>query len=415
MGYISYPRSAGERLDHQRAQEINRLIAALTGIVTPSTLSDILALINLIGWHNLPPHIKVKLLALLRNQLYLKLDPQVTQVPQEQQAYRSNIQALNSKMIEIGLSLVDNISSPLHERLNLTGVFDFRLVRSRAFSSESTQLLIDSSGMALSVVSSSQEAVENQGAGLINAIYEHPYDGDILQKSYLGGKYSTYDALKEYRQKLPDDKGGDKYDLGDNFPYGLLEYKNVRTEIFRSVNRPCDIYREMKKIKMPGNQRDHFLAHNLFLDPIFHVKGKGRSEQINIAGAGNYHDKLSITVRVHDDQTFGTEHRFITDQTILHARRFQAEERQGTLSEWLVCMEESYVKLLNCSLIRDKSGVPTGEYSLQEAKTVARAIATESRLQFESLGVKMDLLLSNKIADLRKVKNEYPFEAIKDF
>ncbi|WP_288728059.1 hypothetical protein, partial [uncultured Psychrobacter sp.] len=71
----------------------------------PSTLDGILALVNQIGWHNLPPHIKAKLLALMREQLYPKLDPQVTSVPQEQQSYRTNIQMLNSLMVDIGLSL----------------------------------------------------------------------------------------------------------------------------------------------------------------------------------------------------------------------------------------------------------------------------------------------------------------------
>lgn len=209
MGYISYPRSAGERLDQQRVQGILRLIEALSGIATLSTLSDILSLINLIDWHNLPPHIKAKLLALLRNELYSKLDPQVTQVPQEQQSYRRNIQALNSKMVEIGLSLVANTSSPLHERLNSTGVFDFRVAQSRAFRADLTQLLIDSSGLILTVVNSDQEAIENKGAALINAIHEHPYDAGVLHESYISGKNSTFNScvLDGVTELLPGSRG----------------------------------------------------------------------------------------------------------------------------------------------------------------------------------------------------------------
>ena len=108
-------------------QEVIRLIEGLAGIVTSTALDGILVLINQIGWHNLPTHTKKKLLALMRNQLYPKLDPHVTSDPQEHQSYRENIQALNSKMVDIGLSLNNDTSAPFHERLNATGLFDFRV------------------------------------------------------------------------------------------------------------------------------------------------------------------------------------------------------------------------------------------------------------------------------------------------
>lgn len=415
MGYISYPRSAGERLDRLRVQEVIRLIKGLGNFVMPSTLYNILALVNQIGWHNLPSHIKAKLLALLREHLYPKLDPEVTSETQEQQSYRSNIQTLNSKIVNIGLSLNKETNLPIHERLNATGLFDFR-VAVPSIDSEGimSPVLIDSSGMVLTIVASGQEAIENQGLTITQAIHAYPKDADAIKDSYLGGKYSAYDALEEYRQSHSHSKGVDKYELGESFPHGLLIYRSVRSEIFKSVNRPCDTYGKLKKVKMPGSQKDHFIAHNLFLDPTAHVKNEKRHKQKTLDNTGKYHDNLSVTVRVHDDQTFGTEHRFITDQTILHARRFRSEGRQGTLSDWLVCMEESYVKLLNCSLIRDKEEEPYRECNLPEAKTIARAIAEESRQQFERLGVPMDLGLSNKIADLRMVEFEYPFKSIEE-
>lgn len=192
MGYISYPRSAGERIDQQRVQEVIRLIVGLTDIVMPSTLDGILALVNQIGWHNLPPHIKAKLLGLMRKQLYPKLDPQVTSAPQEQQSYRSNIQTLNSLMVDIGLSLSKDTGLPLHERLNETGLFDFRLAQPDRSGANTAPILIDPSGMTLTVVEGDKEVVENQGLAITHAIYTYPDDADVLQQNYLLGKHSSY-------------------------------------------------------------------------------------------------------------------------------------------------------------------------------------------------------------------------------
>jgi len=192
MGYISYPRSVGERLDHQRVQEVIRLIEGLAGIVTSTALDGILVLINQIGWHNLPTHTKKKLLALMRNQLYPKLDPHVTSDPQEHQSYRENIQALNSKMVDIGLSLNNDTSAPFHERLNATGLFDFRVAQPDKSKTEAAPVLIDSSGMVLIIVATGQEAIENQGLSITHAIHSYPNDADSIKDSYLEGKYSTY-------------------------------------------------------------------------------------------------------------------------------------------------------------------------------------------------------------------------------
>lgn len=192
MGYISYPRSAGERLDRQRVQEVIRLITGLTDIVMPSTLDGILALVSQIGWHNLTPHIKAKLLGLMREQLYPKLDPQVTSAPQEQQFYRTDIQILNSLMVDIGLSLSEDTGLPIQERLNATGFFDFRLAQSDLSGANTPPILIDSSGMTLTVIEGDKEVFENQGLAITQAIYAYPDDADVLQQSYLSGKHSTY-------------------------------------------------------------------------------------------------------------------------------------------------------------------------------------------------------------------------------
>ena len=200
MGYISYPRSAGVRLDPQRVHAVIRLIEGIADIVMPSTLDGILTLVNQIGWHNLPPGIKAKLLALMRNQLYPKLEPQITATPQEQQSYRSNIQALNSKMVDIGLSLNHDTLRPIHERLNETGAFDFRVAQPIESKVVTAPLLIDSNGMILRLVAEPQEVNENQGQAIIHAIHTYPNDADVLLQSYLSGKYSALECIHaDYR------------------------------------------------------------------------------------------------------------------------------------------------------------------------------------------------------------------------
>jgi hypothetical protein len=128
----------------------------------------------------------------MRNQLYPKLDPQVTLEPQDQQAYRENIQALNSKMVDIGLSLNNETSAPLHERLNATGLFDFRVAQSDESNAVIPPILIDPSGMVLSIVASGQGVIKNQGLAITHAIHAYPNDADTIKNSYLEGKYSVY-------------------------------------------------------------------------------------------------------------------------------------------------------------------------------------------------------------------------------
>jgi len=192
MGYISYPRSTGGRLDHQRVQEVLRLIEGLSDIIMPTTLNSILVLVNQIDWHNLPQHIKTMLLSLMRNKLYRSLDPQITTTPQEQQAYRENIQTLNSKMVDIGLSLNTETSRPIHEQLNATGMFDFRVAQPHESKAVTSPVLIDSNGMVLTIVTNGQEVIENWGAAIIQTIYAYPNDASAIQNSYLRGKYSVY-------------------------------------------------------------------------------------------------------------------------------------------------------------------------------------------------------------------------------
>lgn len=213
MGYITYPRSTGERLNKQRLQEISRLIQALSSKVSLNDLNSIMTLLRLIGWHRLPPHLKSLLLKHLYQDLYVKLEPDVTSNPDEMQQYREHIQTINTTIVSIGLSLSPDVDRSIHERLNATGLFDFR-VASQQPSASSPSVLIDSSGMTLSLAEDNHPVSDQSGLAIMQAIHSHPSEALILQKSFMAGTHSTIkvDSQGQIKQDmtLMSAKGSDK-------------------------------------------------------------------------------------------------------------------------------------------------------------------------------------------------------------
>lgn len=190
MGYITYPRSAGESLHKQRLQEISRLILSVSSKVSLNDLNCIMTLLHLIGWHRLPPDLKRLLIEYLRKDLYTKLEPDVTSNPDEIQQYRKHIQTLNATMVSIGLSLSPDVKRPIHERLNATELFDIR-VASQQSNASSPSVLIDSSGMTLSLADDNHPVSDQSGQAIMQAIHSHPSEALVLQKSFMAGTHST--------------------------------------------------------------------------------------------------------------------------------------------------------------------------------------------------------------------------------
>jgi hypothetical protein len=203
MGYITYPRSTGERLHKQRLQEISRLIRALLSKVSLNDLNSIMTLLHLIGWHRLPPHLKRFLLEHLHQDLYTKLEPDLTSNPDEMQQYREHIQTLNTIIVSIGLSLSPDVDRPIHERLNATGLFDLRVAPQQS-SASSPSVLIDSSGMTLSLADDNHPVSDQSGQAIMQAIHSHPSEALALQKSFMAGTHSTIkvDSQSQIKQEV---------------------------------------------------------------------------------------------------------------------------------------------------------------------------------------------------------------------
>jgi hypothetical protein len=149
-----------------------------------------MTLLHLIGWHRLPPDLKRLLLEYLRKDLYTKLEPDVASNPDEIQQYREHIQTLNATMVSIGLSLSPDVKRPIHERLNATGLFDLR-VASQQSNASSPSVLIDSSGMTLSLADDNHPVSDQSGQAIMQAIHSHPSEALVLQKSFMAGTHST--------------------------------------------------------------------------------------------------------------------------------------------------------------------------------------------------------------------------------
>ncbi|WP_207923251.1 DNA/RNA non-specific endonuclease [Marinomonas flavescens] len=203
MGYITYPRSTGERLNKQRLQEISRLIQALSSKVSLNDLNSIMTLLHLIGWHRLSPDLKRRLLKLLHQDLYAKLEPDETSNPDEVQQYRKHIQTLNTTTVSIGLSLSPDVDRPIHERLNATGLFGLRVAPQKP-SASSPSVLIDSSGMTLSLADDDHPVSDQSGQAIMQAIHSHPSEALVLQKSFMAGTHSTItvDSQSQIKQEV---------------------------------------------------------------------------------------------------------------------------------------------------------------------------------------------------------------------
>lgn len=64
-GLISYPRTVGSNQLNRRCYRLESMISQLNGMLTSGSLNDLLTMANLIGWANLPPHIRRRLQELL--------------------------------------------------------------------------------------------------------------------------------------------------------------------------------------------------------------------------------------------------------------------------------------------------------------------------------------------------------------
>lgn len=406
MGYITYPRSSGSGKDIKRAQAALLLIEQLLYRFNPSDLGTLLALVSQIGWANLPPALRARLLQLLYYELFESIKSRTLD---DASTRRKRVQMMTKSLVDIALSSSDRIDLPLHERINASGHLSVTLAPKVSKSRYGQEVLIFDNGMHVVLTASrkGEKYSEDQEKEIRTAgrAYEPP-SRQTIKAAHKKGELVTLNLLSDYMSKGTESTSDRlTYDI-EKIPEGVLSHSVVRREILRSICRPIDTYSRQKRQSFPGQEREHIIPHSCFTERSQHT-GEPRSKVPLREGVGDYTELSALTYPVEDGQTQGTEHRLLTIQAVKISRQFRAERREATLLEWLDKVQEATYELFTVVRVcSDEKPLPRF-YSKAEARVIASCIRQEAQLQFEKLKMPMTMLLSNKIADL-KVGAELP-------
>ena len=100
---------------------------------------------------------------------------------------------------------------------------------------------------------------------------------------------------------------------------------------------------------------------------------------------------------MYDDQSKGTEHRYLTDVEKKYARDLQCQGEFASSSEWLDHMENETAKSLSMDVIERSPGVYEPRIPPDEAADVAKGIRVEYESSLDFMGVNKEAKLSNLV------------------
>ncbi|WP_435237810.1 hypothetical protein ACR30L_09735 [Psychromonas sp. PT13] len=181
----------------------------------------------------------------------------------------------------------------------------------------------------------------------------------------------------------------------DNFAE-MVKTLAGRQELYAKHGFIVGPYKELKKISMPGFQREHVIPHSNFTS---------RSKLPNEARAkvpigdefGTYNEGDAITYFVFDDQSKGTEHRYLTDVEKNYAKSLHDQGKFASVNEWLDHMEVETAKSLSMDTIARTPGVYEARVPKDEAEAVAKAIRIDTENYLDLAGVNKDAPMSNLV------------------
>lgn len=181
-----------------------------------------------------------------------------------------------------------------------------------------------------------------------------------------------------------------------------MTFDEACAKIFAEFDPPivCGTYDEVSKARREtnrelgdesayrNNQSEHFLPNSAF-------QGQRGVNASNIPGAASYTEGSAFAYSVYDDQSAGTEHKFLTDA----ARDFETNAGANpSVAERLAATKENTRQSLLENLKRDKSEVKrsrikdaeqrTEEEREQLAEAAAECLTQKAAKQFEDKGVK---------------------------
>lgn len=155
-------------------------------------------------------------------------------------------------------------------------------------------------------------------------------------------------------------------------------------------------YKELQKITKPGYQREHFIPHSCFMVRSV-ASGESRANVPIGAAFGSYNEADAITYFVFDDQSKGTEHRYLTDVEKAYAKSLSDAGEYATVDQWLDHMEHETATSLCMDTIERSPGVYEARVPQDEAKLVAKAIRIDTENYLDSAGVDKNAPLSNLV------------------
>ncbi len=112
---------------------------------------------------------------------------------------------------------------------------------------------------------------------------------------------------------------------------------------------------------------------------------------------GTYNEGDAITYFVYDDQSKGTEHRYLTDVEKDYARDLQCQDDFASSTEWLDHMENETAKSFSLDVIERSPGVYEPRIPPEDAADVAKGIRIEYENSLDSMGVNKEAKLSNLV------------------
>ena len=396
MGYITYPRTSGSKKDIKRAQAILVLIEQLLLSFNPSDLSLLLTLVSRIGWANLPPALRHKLLQLLYYDLFRRINARKVE---DAKAHRSTVNIITKALVDVAFTLsnktaFDEAELPLHEYLTASGHWAVLLGQKVNPVHYSQDLLIFDNGIHVILTAGmSRGKYDTDQQKQIRAA-ARLYDTDTLQAlkaAHKQGMLVTLNLLADYIIKGNTDMG---YDL-EAIPKSLMEYHSARHEVLKLIN--------------PFNPSAH--ANNLPQQKIH--RGKNISFAFYLATLIR---ESALSFWVEDSQTRGTECRFLTIQLISIARIFITQRREPTLLAWSEEIESALIDFFTTVRVKRVTNSSPRLYLQKEAEVLAACIKQELLQHTLSSNESMPLLTAcptamldivTKLPNLESSENEY--------
>ncbi|MGO3847541.1 MAG: RHS repeat-associated core domain-containing protein [Pseudoalteromonas prydzensis] len=237
-------------------------------------------------------------------------------------------------------------------------------------------------------------------------VYEGPVGPQVDNGKYLKGggtqvtfadnkdwssarpnKYNDYTEEPKLDVKSKRELADDELDLTD---------ESVRKALYEKHGVVVGPYKKLQGITKEGYQREHFIPHSCFMERSKYAKEKRSNVPIG-KDFGNYNEADAITYFVFDDQSKGTEHRYLTDVEKDYAKSLDKKGEYATVNEWLDHMESETAKSLSMETIERAPGVYEARIPEEEAALVAKAIRIDAENYLDNAGVNKDAKMSNLV------------------